>query len=394
MSGWRRQRHPDDVPTPIAVAVADFCRRAKAPAAPALVREALALLNDDDDAAVKALTNGEPSASPLGPFAVVDLVKGTTAAVAAHRQTTGYYEMARLAAQSGDEQAAEEQAPARPVKSSAQAAQPTSKAAAMKSPAPKKPRVSVGDKIAPKKRQPGTQPSRARPVALPPATSFLPRRNLPAPRGRYTQLDSTRGSLESLLRSDAKGSLEAVVQQSPTRFHVFKVLEPGYTGRNGRPLTVPDVEGAITRHQLFDDLKVKERDSVLMALTMAKGSTPQAARQLDVKPADIDTLVASLRLKREVGEIKERFVREALDPSNLSLRLELLARPRYLADLRIEKRFAEALSRDVARLLDESADAGTTVSQVVDATARKHALPSESLARAVELLGLTARYLR
>jgi hypothetical protein len=42
MMDWHRKRHPDDVPTPVAVAVSDFCRRARVPAPPALVRDALA----------------------------------------------------------------------------------------------------------------------------------------------------------------------------------------------------------------------------------------------------------------------------------------------------------------------------------------------------------------
>src|SRR5512137_2205894 len=46
---WQRRREPDDVPTPLAVALSDFCRRAKSPASAAEVREALALLAPEDE---------------------------------------------------------------------------------------------------------------------------------------------------------------------------------------------------------------------------------------------------------------------------------------------------------------------------------------------------------
>src|SRR5215468_8933142 len=42
MASWERKRQPDDVPTPVAVAVSDFCPRAGTPAAPRAVREAQA----------------------------------------------------------------------------------------------------------------------------------------------------------------------------------------------------------------------------------------------------------------------------------------------------------------------------------------------------------------
>ncbi|NNC04650.1 hypothetical protein HJC10_17575, partial [Corallococcus exiguus] len=95
ISPWQRRRQPDDVPTPVAVAVSDFCRRAKAPAPAQQVREALALLTEDEDFRVRALTDGEPETSPLGPFAVVDILRGVTPALAAQRQECGYYDVAQ-----------------------------------------------------------------------------------------------------------------------------------------------------------------------------------------------------------------------------------------------------------------------------------------------------------
>ncbi len=389
MSGWKRKRHPDDVPTPIAVAVADFCRRAKAPASPAIVREALALLTDEQDSRVRSITDAEPKAIPLGPFAVVDLVKGTAASTAAERQSSGYYEMARVAAEEDEVEEA-----ALPVQA-APAPRPSAPKRPAKEPRERKVRLTVAERIAPKKRVPGQQQqARPRPQQPLPGTAFLPKRNLPAPRGRYTRLDSSRSTYEALLKVESRDALTAIVEQSATRFHVFQTLETGYSGRAGAPLTVADVEGALTRHQLLGVIEKKERERILTALTEARGSAPIAAKELGIKVGEIDGLVQDLRLKREAAQIKERFVREALDPANLSLRLTLLGRQRYLADLQMEKRFTDALTRDVTKLLDDSAEAATTVHELVMLTAKKHALVPDLLNRAVDRLGLTRRYTR
>src|SRR4051812_47748352 len=93
MTEWTRKRRPDEVPTPVAVAVSDFCRRAKAPATAVEVRDALSTVSEADDFRVKAVADGEPAASPLGPFAVIDLVHGAEPELAAQRQRTGYYEI-------------------------------------------------------------------------------------------------------------------------------------------------------------------------------------------------------------------------------------------------------------------------------------------------------------
>jgi len=388
MSSWNRKRHPDDVPTPVAVAVADFCRRAKAPASPALVRDALSLLADADDGAVRSLTDEAPEATPLGPFAVVDLIKGTKASVAAERQAAGYYEMVRLATLA-------EPLPEVPAEKAPVKARPSSPTAPARARKPRKARESVDDKIAPKKRVAGAPVATKAKARQPlPGTAFLPKRHLPPPRGRFTRLDSSRSTYEALLKPEARENLSVVVEQSATRFHVFQTLEAAYTGRSGQPLTVAEVEGALSRHALLDGLEKRERDKVLVSLATARGSVPTAAKELGVRPADIDRLIAELRLKREVQSIKETFVREALDPGNLALRLAMLGRQRYLADLKIEKRFTDALTRDVTKLLDESADAANTVEELVELTAKKHAIVPDLLNRAVDRLGLTRRYMR
>src|SRR3954469_15919926 len=102
---WHRRRRPDEVPTPVAVAVSDFCRRARAPAPAAEVRDALSLLSGDDDFRVPSVTDAEPAAQPLGPYAVVDLLRGTAPDLCAERQKVGYYDLARALADAREQPA-------------------------------------------------------------------------------------------------------------------------------------------------------------------------------------------------------------------------------------------------------------------------------------------------
>ena len=91
MASWERKRQPDDVPTPVAVAVSDFCRRAGTPAPPRAIREALSTVSETDDFRIRAVTDADPPVRPLGPFAVVDLARGTQADTVALRERSGYY---------------------------------------------------------------------------------------------------------------------------------------------------------------------------------------------------------------------------------------------------------------------------------------------------------------
>ncbi len=387
---WTRRRHPEDVPTPVAVAVSDFCRRAQAPASPALVREALACLSEGDDFRVKELTDAEPTAQPLGPFAVVDVVSGTDAALAANREKTGFYELVRDLAQERAEavpppeptapepaRAADEEAPEGEE-------QPKSVSKARKS---KAITPTVAERIAPKKRAPGTADESSFPEPPPPASSFLPKRNLPAPRGRYTRLEAPKANLEQLFGPAAYDELKAVLEQVPHRIAVFQALESGYTGDKG-PLRLEDVEKALEKHKLIARVVEKERASVLGALTDARGAKGRAAHALGVSLHELDQVIAAAKLDREAADIRERFVREALSPKTLALRLDLLGRTRYLEELGIEKKFRQSLANDLEALLDENADAADDDRALVELVAKKEGLNAELLERAVEKLGL------
>lgn len=400
---WHRRRHPDDVPTPVAVAVSDFCRRAKAPAPPALVRDALALLSDDDDFRVQALADSEPT-SKLGPFAVVDVILGTDEAVAAQREETGYYDMVRKVAEENAIAAPprEPESMPKPVRhptpspQGALASAPRVVSARASPPPPEKPgrkkKLTVAEKIAPRKRDPNEKRA-ARPAPPLPGTAFLPKRNLPLPRGRFTTIDPTRASVETLFRAGGKVTLQTLIDQVPNRVALLRALEQGYIGKRGKPLAIGDVEDLLEEHELFEQLEVKEKEGVLAALVEQKGSLGKSAKAVGMNRDDLELLVGALGLEREVTEIRERFIKEALSEANLSLRLDLLFRNKYLEDLEIDRKFFDSLYKQLGAMVDEVSDAATSIPTLIDLLSRQHGLHAEGLHRALEKLGLLKPWL-
>ncbi len=384
----QRKRLPEDVPTPVAVAVADFCRRAKAPASPGLVRDALALLADDDDPRVRQLTDGEPTAR-LGPFAVVDVILGTTTSVAAVREQTGYYEVVRKATRDR-----------RPAKGPELKVLTSSKpASSLPTPAPSAPRVkkargpSLQEKIAPHKRRAGEFDREVHAIPLP-GTAFLPKRNLPAPRGRFITVDPSRASFETLFRPEGRETVAMLIEQVPHRIALLRTFEQGYAGKRDEALSVGDVEDVLEEHQLFELIEKKEREGLLAALIDSKGSFSRASHAFGLTTEELEKLIGALGVTSEVEQVRDRYIKEALSSENLGLRLELLFRGRYLEDLGIERKFQQQLTKQLAALVQEVKEAATTVPTLVDMLSRQYALHAESLRRALEKLGLLEPWLK
>ncbi len=393
MMDLQRKRHPEDVPTPIAVAVSDYCRRAKAPASPGLVRDALALLAESDDFRVRELADAEPTRK-LGPFAVVDVILGTDEQVAEQRELTGYYEMVRKVSEENSKKAPLPEAASKiPVLTASapsrapvevHASSETAKTRA------RKPRgETVKERIAPHKRKAGeVEPVIPKlPRALP-GTAFLPKRSLPAPRGRFTTVDPSRASFESLFRNEGRETMEALIEQVPHRVALLRTLEAGYVGKRGAILSVGDVEDVLEHHSLFELIEKKEREVVLTSIIDEKGSLTRTAQSLGLSEDELEKLIGALGIDREIDEVRDRYSREALAPGNLTLRLEMLFRARYLEDLGIDRKFSEVLKKQLVELIDEVRDAATSVPTLVDLLARQHALHAESLRRALDKLGL------
>jgi hypothetical protein len=386
MMDAQRKRLPEDVPTPVAVAVSDFCRRAKAPASPGLVRDALALLDDADDDRVRELADSEPTAR-LGPFAVVDVILGTRTSVAAEREESGYYDEVRRATR----EQKPKQTPKTPIaivsaarSGPASTLTPTRRERETGSRA-KKP--TLKERIAPHKRRAGEfdRTPASQPLA---GATFLPKRNLPAPRGRFTTVDPSRANFESLFRPEGKDTVEALIGQVPHRVALLRTLEQGYAAKRGDALSVGDVEDVLEAHELFEQIEKKEREGLLAAVIEQKGSLFRASHSFGLKVDELEKLIGALGIGEQVDEVRERFTREALSPENLSLRLDLLFRARYLEDLGIERRFQQALTKELSALIDQVKDAATSVATLVDLLSRQHALHAESLRKALDKLGL------
>ena len=168
----------------------------------------------------------------------------------------------------------------------------------------------------------------------------------------------------------------------------------GWAPLAGAALSVGDVEDLLEAHELFETIEQKERDGVLAAVIESKGALGRAAHGFGLKPDEMEKLAGALGLDREIEEIRERFIKEALAPQNLSLRLELLFRSKYIEDLGIERRFATSLTNELSRLIEEVKEAATSVPTLVDMLSRQHALHAESLRRALEKLGLLEPWLK
>lgn len=419
MVEWQRKRRPEDVPAPVAIALADYCRRAENPSDPDQVREALSVLTAGDDGQVRALAETEPAVKPLGPFAAIDLLMGTPARLAAERQRTGYYDLVRqlVGSRSPDpapsappmaaratprpplpiprvsaplppmphegEPAGAAPPPRSPPRRPAQSPPPPP---AKSPPAEKKRKrkgaaAAVEERIAPRRRKAG---ARATPPPPPPAEkpSNWRKRELPAPRGRYTTVAAMKQKSEALKEPRARVFLEGLVGQSETRYGVWKALAAQYSTR-GKPISLHEVEGLLEHHGLLETLAAREHERVLSQVAEARGGLERAARELGLKNrAELLSLAKAVGAKKQVDLLRDRFVREALSPANLPLRLDLAGKFKYLADLGIAKQFDTALTRDLKELFAKSPEAD------VFEVSRRTGFNAEMLERAAMRLGL------
>lgn len=382
MIDWHQRRNPADVPTPVAVALADFCRRADAPASATQVRRALAAIEEAEDFQVQALAEEPPGATPLGPYAAVEVAMGLDPELAAQREETGYYLLVEQLIDARQPRPTPPAAPA-PTRSRGSTAAPEAPATP---PARRPSKVErIQERVQPIKRTPEAS-------SLPPMSGLaaLPKRSLPPPRGRFTNVDPSRASIDSLMRDEgAEATVVSLVEQMPTRFSLLKTLSTGYTARGGAPITIDDVEDVLAHHGLLQEIARKERESILTHLQDQKGALGRTASVLSLTAGQLEGLIRALKLTKEVAELRQRFIREALSPANLSLRLDLLGRGKYLDDLEIGGKFREALSRDLKHLLAD-VDASGTFDKRLERLAKKHALHLELVRRAADRLGLKA----
>jgi len=394
---WQRRRQPDDVPTPVAVAVSDFCRRAKAASSPIEVREALALLSEEDDFRVRTLTDTEPEVSPLGPFGVVDILRGTPPALAAQRQACGYYEVVQELARVREEKTpapapvapqvpAFAPPPPRPAPAEGTAADTVGRGKADKAARPAA--ESLQDRIAPRKRASAPE-MESEELAETDSPRFL-KRDLPKPRGRFTQVAAPKVSYQMLVRTEGKDTLETALAQNEHRFALLKALSEQYNGAKG-DLSLVDLESVLRRHELMESLIAKERQALISAYTEQRGAAGRVAWALGLSPSELQRLVAMLEMQAEVEELRERFRREVLGARHLTQRLDTLGRDKYLVDLGIKKRFAETLRKELEGLVQDELPGAHDLPGLALAVARKHGAPQELVLRAMERLGMAGK---
>ena len=386
MASWERKRQPDDVPTPVAVAVSDFCRRAGAPASPRAVREALSALSDSEDFRIRLVTDGEPPVRPLGPFAVVDLARGTPADVAALRERSGYYALVEemlsldLRADSGAGEPAaagrtSPAAPPAPAPAESAGAEPGTAAGASPERVDERPahldraseartRGTVAERIAPRRRGP---------------------QEAAKPRGRFTRVETQRAPLEALAAAPGRSELEGLLAQHGHRAAVLQALAHGYAGARGASPSMEELDALLAEHGLLAAAEARERELILSALAEHRGALGRVAWALGLRPPDLQALVSRLGLAPEVELARERYRREALASARWTVRLDLLGRTKYLADLGVEREFEERLRADLVRELEAlGPGAGAPL------LARRLAAPATLVERALDRLGLSA----
>jgi hypothetical protein len=384
---WKRKRAAEEVPTPLAVAVSDYCRRAKHPASPTEVREALSVLGEEDDFRVRSVTDEDVVVEGLGPFAVVDLILGADADLCLRRQTVGYYDVVRELLRAHDEKAL----PAltvRPATPPVAVSLPEPITASVAQPASRNmssPSLTIQEKIAPRKRT-ASEPS------PPPEDLGMARgRSLPAPRGRFRQLEPVRRSLSELLEREGRAILEELMEGARHRVEIRDSLARDFHAPHGRPITLQDVDEALAMHNLEARILKEERIQLARLYKEHRGATGKVAWALGISTADLARLTKAHESELHLESMRETYRREALSPQNLAARLDLLGRTKYLADLGLSGKFEKALAGDLQALLEGVGQEDRSYEERLEAAATKADVPRELLGRALERLGLAPR---
>ncbi|MGQ0507011.1 MAG: hypothetical protein ACT4TC_17000 [Myxococcaceae bacterium] len=322
---------------------------------------------------MRELTDREPAASPLGPFAVIDVLNGTAPELAARRQIAGYYEVARELAEERATNSLPPTASPEPVYVSVPALSPAPLTA---TPLPalkgKVPAPTVAEKIAPKKR----------------VATEAPKRELPPPRGRFTRVDSQKHALADLFNPENRGLVRDLVEQQPHRYGIWRHLSTGYSGRAGSAVSMADVLDVLRQAEQLEELEKKERALLLATYAEHRGAAGRVGWAVGLNLPDLRKLEEALGLAREVDEVRERFRREALDARNFQGKLDLIGRSKYLADLGIEKRFKDSLRGELRTKLQACVEGTASLDDLYAAAGKRYAVPAELIGRTTERLGL------
>jgi len=343
LSSWTPQRDADEVPTSVAIALSNFCRQAQAPAPPALVRVALTFLPAEEDFRVEAFARAKPPSLPLGPFAVVDILKGTSPEIAAMREKTDYYAWVQ-------------QLPLRP-------------------PAPA--------------LTPPSQPPPA-PLALPasPKTWSLGKvRDIPPPkpRGRFVQVGPSKENLRLLFRPEAKERVCALVESSHAQAELLSQFSSQFRGE-GETLTWPEVASVLEYHGLLAVFENQERKALEAGLLYYRCSLDKLSKRWGVRPGALKKRIEALSLEGEFNKLRKHFAAEVLDAPNLNHQLRVLTRPGYLKDLGIASALKRQLSSKLKAMLATLPPELETPELRLRELSKKHHLDKNLLSLALQQL--------
>jgi len=354
MASWERKRQPDDVPR--------------------AVRDALSTVAESDDFRIRAVTDAEPTVQPLGPFAVVDLARGTSADTAALRERSGYYALVEelLAVQDARTTGAVASIGATPEKAAPAVVARTVEPSATSPSAPtsraprsaRKDEPTVAERIAPRRR-----------TVQPP----------PEPRGRFTQVEAQPTPLATLEGPEGRTTLQKLLQQHGHRPALLRAIAHAYVGARGAAPSAPELDALLGAQGLLESTEASERQLILEAISEHRGALGRVAWALGLRGPELRALVTSLGLGEAVERARERFRREALAPASWTARLDLLGRRRYLEDLGVERQFEERLRTDLERELHAL---GPEAHPPIESLARRLAASPTLVTRALERLGL------
>lgn len=386
--GFELARDPDEVPTPLAIAAADFCRRAGRPSSPESVRLALARLDFAEDEELRALVESEPEATPLGPEALVDLVRGLSAEEASAREESGYYvAMAR---------APRKPPPPRGQRPSSPAANPAERREAQRQELlgalaeakgdlgkaaanlgvtedvlqGRVKRLSLVRKAqaiteqsgraarAPVVRPKGTKVERTRPSA--PVPPPLPKHGAGRPpRGRLVLGTSAHRDPRELERPEAKQELRELLGAfKGNRKQLLRRLNEVFVSTKGK-LTPEKLDALLQKHHLAKEAEQMELDNLRFLFTQARGDLSEVATRMKLPPPELRKQLEARGLWADAERIRDRYRRELFGRPLSEQIFTFLKRSRYLRELDamrpMERHLREELERawDVARDLPE-----------------------------------------
>jgi hypothetical protein len=311
----------------LAERVARWCAEAGRQTGAAQIRRALAALGWDDLLAVRALLADAPPARPLGPFALVDIARGTPPDLAAEREREGRYRPEEEAASRADEAA------------------------------PSPPRAP--------RRKAATRGRRPREIVIHRARDRTPD---PVP----TAPEPPR--VADLRRPEGRAVLERLIRRHGARRAALAraLAAGGWRRDDGAAPGEEDVVALLDHHGLARAFERRERDELLHAVRAAGGVRATAAERLALDVAGLEAALERLGASAAAERIREGRRVELRLRGTLAERIHLLLRD-------------EARLRDLGVLDEFEADLAARLPEHVRALRLGAAPLAEAFARSLSL---------